>query len=67
MVKVIDNAHKVRNVNSNIEKSQAIEIKSFLLDEILNMAKIESNKLKSIWRLRSPSFNNLYESSVLII
>ena len=42
MVKVIDNAHKVRNVDSNIEKSQVIEIKPSLLDEMLN-AKFNSS------------------------
>ena len=36
MIKVIDNAHKVRNVDSNIEKSQVIEKKPSLLDEMLN-------------------------------
>ena len=36
MVKIVDNAHKGRNVERNIEDSQVIEIKSSLLNEIMN-------------------------------
>ena len=58
MVKVVDNAHKARNVESNIEDSQVIEIKPSLLNEMMN-TNFNSSKHDAYYLYRHKGKSNI--------
>ena len=58
MVKVVDNAHKDRNIDRNIEDSQVIEIKPSLLNEIIN-ANFNSSRHDAYYSFRCKRKSNI--------